>query len=146
MEPWVYWLIAAILLCILEMFTADFLAATCAIACGAAAAIAGLGGELAAQLTAFAIVASIVLFTVRPIFKKWMYTYSDDRPSNVDALVGKLGRVIDPIAAGEAGRVKLGSEEWRAEAADSKTAIDADSRVEVIRIEGATLIVTTEGD
>ena len=59
--------------------------------------------------------------------------------SNVDALLGKTAYVLEEIdATQDVGRVRIGSEEWRAV---SDTMIPAQSEVTVIDIEGATLKV-----
>jgi membrane protein implicated in regulation of membrane protease activity len=63
-------------------------------------------------------------------------------PSNVDAILGRSGVVTLKIAAHEAGRVKIGDEEWRATlapgAGDSR---EAGQTVTVVSAEGVTLIV-----
>lgn len=64
--------------------------------------------------------------------------------TNVDALLEKTGLVterIDGLAG--TGRVKVGGEDWRADAVDDST-IETGSRVRVVRIEGITLKVQPE--
>lgn len=63
-------------------------------------------------------------------------------PSNVDALTGRTGVVTQRIGAHEAGRIKLGSEEWRATlapgAGDSR---EVGQTVQVESADGVTLLV-----
>jgi len=59
-------------------------------------------------------------------------------PSNVEALVGSVGIITQGVTAHSLGRVKVQSEEWRAEAA-SEFAVG--TRVRVQSIEGNTLTV-----
>jgi membrane protein implicated in regulation of membrane protease activity len=65
-----------------------------------------------------------------------------DRPTNIDAVVGKSGLVTKRIAALEPGMVKLGDETWRAELASSDdTAREMGTTVKVEAVEGVTLKV-----
>lgn len=138
-EPWHWWLIAGILLCILEVFTGDLLLL--------GLGLAALGGSLSAaseatvswQIGTFAISALIFVFGVRPIAKKHLYKTSDSRATNVGALIDRVGVVVESIDGhGMAGRVKLGAEEWRALA---EVPISVAEHVIVERVEGATLFV-----
>ena len=63
-------------------------------------------------------------------------------PSNVDAILGRSGVVTQKIGAHEAGRVKIGDEEWRATlAAGAGDAREAGQTVTVVSAEGVTLTV-----
>jgi membrane protein implicated in regulation of membrane protease activity len=65
-----------------------------------------------------------------------------DRPTNIDAVVGKTGLVTKRIAALEPGMVKLGDEVWRAELASSDDAArETGTTVKVEAVEGVTLKV-----
>jgi membrane protein implicated in regulation of membrane protease activity len=62
--------------------------------------------------------------------------------SNTDALLGRTVRVVETIAPGHPGRVKLEGEEWRAElhhGGDSSLASGRSARV--VRIDGVTVFV-----
>jgi membrane protein implicated in regulation of membrane protease activity len=63
-------------------------------------------------------------------------------PSNIDALQGKLVRVVETITPERAGRVKHEGDEWRAilENPDAG-AIEAGNMVRVNRIDGVTVVV-----
>ena len=76
--------------------------------------------------------------------RRWLRTQLTvaDRPSNVDALIGRSGVVVERIAPHEAGHVKLGDEEWRAVLAASATAPkEQGESVTVESVEGVTLHV-----
>jgi membrane protein implicated in regulation of membrane protease activity len=65
-----------------------------------------------------------------------------DRPTNIDAVVGKTGLVTKRIATLEPGMVKLGDEIWRAELASSDDAArEMGATVKVEAVEGVTLKV-----
>lgn len=66
-----------------------------------------------------------------------------DRPSNVDALVGRTAVVTGRIGVNEAGRVKVEDEVWRAVLADGITETrEPGQTVKVIAVEGVTLRVS----
>ncbi len=141
MEPWHYWLIAGIVLCILEIFTTDFLLLGLGLAAVGSSIASYYEASMPWQVGIFAIVAVIFVFTIRPIAKRQFYKTSDPRTSNVDAMKGKRGVVVDAIPEnGQPGRVKLGGEEWRAVTEDGVT-IDPGTEVVVDRVDGATLHV-----
>jgi membrane protein implicated in regulation of membrane protease activity len=63
--------------------------------------------------------------------------------TNVDAIIGKKGTVIQPVIPNAFGLVKVGNEEWRARA---ETHIGKDEQIVVTEINGVTLTVKkTEG-
>lgn len=68
---------------------------------------------------------------------------SPDRPSNVDALVGRTGVVVSRVAANEPGRVNLDGEIWRAVLADASMQSECapSQTVTVVDVEGVTLKV-----
>ena len=63
-------------------------------------------------------------------------------PSNVDAILGRTGVVTQKIGLHDAGRVKIGDEEWRAVlAAGTGDGRDTGQTVTVVSAEGVTLTV-----
>lgn len=67
-----------------------------------------------------------------------------DQPSNVDALLGRSALVTERIAPHAAGRVRLGSEMWRATLKDEgegAAALEPGATVVVDSVEGVTLKV-----
>ncbi|MEZ5301185.1 MAG: NfeD family protein [Verrucomicrobiales bacterium] len=150
MEPWHYWTLIGFSLIALEMLSGDFVFACFgAAAFAAAGAAGGFEAPLKGQLGTFAIAAAVFLAAVRPAAKRLLYRRSDRRASGVSALVGQRGVVADEISAGSAGRVKLGSEEWRAIHAAAGSAasdpipipIPPGAPVEIVAVSGATLEV-----
>ena len=90
------------------------------------------------QLVGFIGGTLVGLGLLRPLFLRRLSTNAE--PSNVDALIGKHGRVVEAIAPGEIGRVKVQNEEWRAR---SDQAIDAGQPVTVQAVSGNTLEVVS---
>lgn len=141
LNVWHVWTLAGIALLVVEIFTAGFIVGIFGLACfaGAVAALFGFGSN--PQLLAFAIATVLFAFTVRPFMLRYASSRDAESKSNVEALIGREGRVssaIDPVT--NAGQVKVGGEEWKARAVDAG-AIEAGSTVTVSSVEGCTLVV-----
>lgn len=144
MDPWQVWLLVGLVLMATEVLTGGFFLLLFGIAClaGAGADWAGLGLKLQCVTVATAALATLV--GVRPFLLRW--TQVPEQPSNVDALVGRSGTVVQAAAAEQAARVKLGGEDWRARHCDGKP-LAVGTAVCVEAVEGATLVVRfTEAD
>lgn len=145
MEPWHYWIIAGLVLCILEMFTGDFVLLGLGIASVGSSFVAAGHASLNWQLAAFSCVSIIFIFGVRPVARRHFYKNSDPRPSNVKAMIGQTAIVVDTVAGGHgSGRVKLGSEEWRAISAPDSDDLTPGTAVRISGIDGSTLIVSSQ--
>jgi membrane protein implicated in regulation of membrane protease activity len=88
--------------------------------------------------------AGVLCFVYFALFRRWLRAKLQvkHQPSNVDAVVGRSGTVTRKIAPHEAGTVKVGSEEWRAELANvDDGGKDSGAVVTVVSVEGVTLKV-----
>jgi membrane protein implicated in regulation of membrane protease activity len=137
----VIWIILAAILGVAEIFTLTAALGLLAVAALAAAAVAALGlGELA-QFVTFAVVAVAGLVVIRPLVSRQLRPrYGPQHRFGVAALVGRQARVVQEVT-GQAGRVRIGGEEWSARAYDESLVIPAGATVDVIEIEGATALV-----
>ena len=137
----VVWVILAAILGVAEIFTLTAALGLLAVAALAAAAVAALGlGELA-QFVTFAVVAVAGLVGIRPLVSRQLRPrYGPQHRFGVAALVGRQARVVQEVT-GQAGRVRIGGEEWSARAYDESLVIPAGATVDVIEIEGATALV-----
>ena len=107
----------------------------------AAAGAAALGLGPFAQFATFAAVSIALLVGVRPLLKRQLRPrYGPQHRFGVAALVGRQARVVQEVT-GNAGRVRIGGEEWSARAYDETLVIPAGTTVDVIEIEGATALV-----
>jgi len=142
MEVWQTWIVVAVALFILEIFTPGFILACFGFGCLGAGMMDYLGFGVIYQIAAFSIVSFILFLTIRPIVKKHLYKRNDNTKTNVEALIGQIGLVdetIDP--ADESGRVRVGGDNWRAISLDNKI-IEKGNKVEVQRVEGTKVFVT----
>ena len=140
MPGWLAWTIAAVLLALGEVFTPGmFFLGPVALAAVASAVAAALGGAVWVQLVVFIAgsVASIGL--LRPVARAHLRMPAAIRTGTA-ALTGAKAVVLQRVDA-DGGRVKIGGEEWSARAYMDGQVFEPGTRVEVVKIEGATALV-----
>lgn len=140
-EVWHIWIIIAVFLFIVEIFTPTFLMACLALGCIAAGISSYLDYGIKIQLLSFSIGTLIGFFGVRPFMLKYAHRNSDKVKTNIEALVGKVGRVTVTIDSSQnQGRVTVEGDDWRAETENNEI-INEGERVEVLKINSTILIV-----
>jgi membrane protein implicated in regulation of membrane protease activity len=92
--------------------------------------------DITIQIIVFVLITVVSLVLTRPIVKR--YINLGIVKLNADALVGKTGKVITRIEPDEFGVVKIEGKEWTAK---SNSSIKANTKVEILGIEGVKLIV-----
>jgi membrane protein implicated in regulation of membrane protease activity len=140
-DPWVLWLIAAVVLAVGEIATTGFFLAPFAGGAAVAAVLAGIGAGAIVAWAAFLVVSIVLLAALRPLAR------SQSRGRAVKtgpaALVGQTAMVVERIANAEGvGCVKLDGEIWTARAYDDDEVIEPGTRVHVLEIRGATALVS----
>ena len=140
MDSWVVWIIVAAVLGIAEILTLTAALGLLAVAALVAAAAAAFGLGPFAQFAAFTLGAVAGLAVVRPLVRHYLRPTPRQHRFGVAALVGRQANVVQEVT-GQAGRVRIGGEEWSARAYDETLVIPAGATVDVIEIEGATALV-----
>jgi membrane protein implicated in regulation of membrane protease activity len=137
---WLIWAIAAVLLAVGEIFTPGlFFLGPVALAAVAAALVALLGVGVAAQLVAFIIGSIATVALLRPIARRHLHMPAALRTGTA-ALEGTKAVVLQRVDV-NGGRVRIGGEEWSARAYMEDQVLEPGTRVEVVKIEGATALV-----
>ena len=135
------WLAAAVAGVVGEIATAGtFFLLPFGIGAALACALAFLGVGLGLQWLVFVVVSIAAVAATRPLAKR---LDSSGSPSAVGARrwVGQSGTVLRAIPPGhEAGVVRIGGEEWRAQSRDG-VAVPAGARVLVVEVTGTRLVV-----
>ena len=138
METYGIWIIVGVVALIIDLLSATMFMLWVAGGCFIAAIVSALLPEMQwAAWAAFVVSTSILLYLGRPLARR--FQQQDLVPSNVDAVIGRDGIVletIDPVR--NTGRVRVGSEEWRGRA-DRLSA--SGERLCVVASEGATILV-----
>ncbi len=139
METYGIWIIVGVIALIIDLLSGTLFMLWVGGGCFVAALVSWLSpGPSWAPWAAFAVSTAILLYLGRPLARR--FREQKVVPSNVDAMIGKEGIVLETIdSVQNTGRVRIGSEEWRARADER---IESGGRVCVLGIEGATLIVT----
>jgi membrane protein implicated in regulation of membrane protease activity len=141
MDPWVLWLIAAVILAIGEIATTGFFLAPFAGGALVASLLAALDAGATIEFAAFLVVSVILLALLRPLARQMRRTRTVT--TGTAKLVGQTAMVIERIANAEGiGCVKLDGEIWTARAYDDDEVIEPGTRVHVLEIRGATALVS----
>ena len=141
MDIWVYWVVAALVLFIVEMFTSGFAVICLAIGALGGAAASLLDWSLEIQLLVFAVVSFVALIAVRPILKRLFFRKGEKVHTNVDAIIGKRGVVCVEIEADDDnGRVTIDGLDWRAKS-DNNEPLPVGTKVEVVERDSVILTV-----
>lgn len=137
----VVWLVAMIILLIIEGVVPGLVSIWFALGALAALISALLGAPLWLQVVWFLLVSVISLALTRPLAKK--YVNGRVQPTNADAVLGKdciVTEDIDNILG--VGAVVVGGKTWSARSADESVKIKKGETVKALRIDGVKLIVT----
>jgi membrane protein implicated in regulation of membrane protease activity len=142
MDPWVVWLIAAVVFGVGEIATLGFFLAPFAGGALIAAIVSAAGAGALISWAVFLVVAVVLLAALRPLAR----SHRRQPPllrTGTAALVGSSGMVVERIANDEGvGCVRIGGEVWTARTYDDDEVIEAGKKVQVVEIRGATAFVT----
>ena len=144
MDPWVLWLIAAVVLAVGEIATMGFFLAPFAAGALVAALVSAAGTGTAITLIVFLLVSIAALAALRPVARSHRRMPAQIRTGTA-ALVGRHAMVVERIVNREGvGCVKLDGEVWTARAYDEDDVFEEGRRVQVVEIRGATALVSEE--
>ena len=139
MDEWVLWMIAAGVLAVGEMLTVSFFLGPIALAAVVTAIVALAGGGVALQWVVFTVLAGASLLVLRPVARRHLHMPAQLRTGTA-ALVGASAVVLDRVDR-DGGSVRLNGEVWSARSYDEDHAFEPGTRVEVMKIDGATALV-----
>jgi membrane protein implicated in regulation of membrane protease activity len=115
---WQLWVLVTVVCLILELTSGDFFIMCFAIGAVVTAIAAALGLGFYGQLAVFVVASVLSIFFVRPKLCKLLHGKRRERPSNADALMGRIGRVSEAIEQDGYGRVAIDGDDWKAVSAD----------------------------
>jgi membrane protein implicated in regulation of membrane protease activity len=142
---WIFWTILAAILIICEVFTTGFVLLWFGIG-ALAAALANLAGvtSIPLQFLIFAVVSIGLTAASRTIFVNYFSKEKSggDLKTGADSLPGQVGTVVSSSrGALNEGAVKVFGSTWTAYPADGEEPLEAGDRVEVQRVQGASIYV-----
>ena len=144
MDMTVVWLIAMIVLLVVEGLVPGLISIWFALGALAALVSALLNAPLWLQIVWFLAVSIIALALTRPLAKK--YINARTQPTNADMMIGKecvVRESIDNVLG--TGAVSVDGKVWTARTESDDTKAQEGSRAVVVRIEGVKLIVKPIG-
>ena len=137
---WHYWMYAAVLFFILEVFTPGFILACLGLGSLVAAITAYMGFNIDAQFISFSLSTLISLFLIRPLLYK-KGEKQDKIKTNTEALIGRVGSVSETIDnSSKSGRVLIDGDQWKALSYNNEI-IELNDQVEVISIDSTIITV-----
>lgn len=139
MDAWMVWLVLAVVLGAIEVFTLTFVLGLLAVAALVAALLGAIGLPVAVQIIGFVAASAAGIYLVRPILRRQLSGGPVVR-SGVEGLVGRSAVVLQPVD-GDKGLIKLSGEEWSARSIDEDLVIPVGAHVDVMEIDGATAVV-----
>lgn len=140
MDEWLIWLIFAVVLGVVEIFTLTAAIGMLGAAALVTAVFAAIGLPLPIQLIVFTAASTAGMMLIRPAVHRFMHRPQLER-FGVDALVGKPAYVLEEVTE-LGGRVRIGGEEWTARVAyDDTLVIPVGAVADVMEISGSTALV-----
>ena len=139
---WQVWAIIAIVCLILELSSGDFFIICFSIGAVFAVISEVCGLSIYWQIFIFAIFSLLSVLFVRPVALRYLHKNDPNKPSNADALLGRTGKVTEPISAGQSGYVQIDGDMWKA-VSKSESDIPVGTTVRVIGRESTIITVET---
>jgi len=137
----ILWVVLVVAFAVLEGLTVGLISIWFSIGSLAGLIAAALGASVVSQVVAFAIVAGISIFLLRPITKKYLITKTEK--TNADRIIDAEAVVTETVSnLSGTGQIRVKSEYWTARSADGEE-LPQDTLVRVLRIEGVKAIVTS---
>ncbi|MDD7462738.1 MAG: NfeD family protein [Prevotellaceae bacterium] len=140
-DLWILWLIVSLLCLIIELLSGTLYILCLAIGSLIACLSSFLGIPFEWQILVFALASLASVFLIRPLALSFLHRGEDKRKSNVDALIGKQGVVIETIEQDGSGYIKVDGDEWKAVSIDGLD-IPKGTKVQIVRMDSIIATVT----
>ena len=138
---WLMWILVGIFFLILELTSGDFFFMSFVLGAVAATLVALCGTGLVPQLLAWIVISIAFLLFVRPFALRYLHRNDKNISTNINALIGREGRVEEAIAPGECGYVAVDGDVWKAVSRETDV-IEVGEKVKIV--DRKSLIVTVE--
>jgi len=135
----IFWIILAVVLIIIEALALGLMTIWFAGGAIAAAITTLFTPNVVIQVVVFLLVSIVLLYLTKPMRAKLKI---GKEKTNVEAVVGQTGFVMETISPASFGQVKVGGIIWTARSSDHDAVIEAGTEITVAGVEGVKLIVT----
>lgn len=142
MDTWHIWVILALILVIVEIFTSGFVVICFAVGAVAAAVASCLSSGIQGQILWFSVATFLAFIAVRPLLLRSFKKGKSGRKSGIEALEGREAIVTERISYMEnSGRVAIDGDDWKAVATDKDDIIEKGEKVTVTEVDSVILKV-----
>lgn len=139
-EPWLFWLVLAIIMLVGEFITVGFFLITLAAGSILAMLVALVTPTIWIQVTVFLLSSILFFFTLKPFMKR-LFPVETETRTTVNRVIGKNALVlIDIDNINGKGQVKVDGDIWSARSLNGEI-IPKNSVVIIRRVEGVKVIV-----
>lgn len=139
---WTIWLIGAVVCGIIELLTQSVWTLCLSAGCIIALLASMFGLNLPLQLIFLAIGALAMFFIAHKYMKRMRNKAPQKNTSNMDALIGRIGRITNEVKPGLLGRVQIDGDNWQACAQNENETFAMGEQVKVVSYNSIILTVT----
>lgn len=140
MSTTMWWLIAMIVLIVIEIITVGLTTIWFAIGALAAIVASALGANMILQIGVFVVISILMLVFTRPFAVK--YINSSHTKTNYEGIIGKVVRITEDVDnISETGCAVVNGQEWTVRSESDEKKIASGSLAKVVNIKGVKLIV-----
>lgn len=133
---WQIWVIAGVILCIVEIFTPAMFFLNIGFACFIASIIAALGFAGIWQVIIFGLFSAIFLIWLRPLLLKQKQS---EKPETIEMYIGKTAKVIEKVTK-DNGKIAIFGEEWQAKSINDEV-FEVGDNVKIVKNESIVMFV-----
>ncbi|MBQ9757429.1 MAG: NfeD family protein [Clostridia bacterium] len=138
----IFWILAAVVLGIIEASTVNLITLWFAVSALVTAVFAALGAGVGAQITIFVVLSAVLVLLTRPLAKK--FVSKKTVATNADRVILKEGIVTQKIDTIEnSGQVKVMGQVWSAKTRNGET-LEEETPVVVEALEGVRVVVSAK--
>lgn len=130
MEIWHIWVVAALLLFIIEIFASGYVVVCLAVGTVGGAIAALCDASLWVQILTFVVTALFFFVAVRPVIRH--YLHKGIKRTSTGPHVGKVLKATEAVPAGEVGRIRIGEYDWQVMVVDGHS-VEAGDDVKVLK-------------
>lgn len=144
-SPYLFWALIIVIAIAVELMVGDLLFASISFSSLMALLSQIIGFDYIGQILTFGLASILLLVVLRPLALRHLTKNTENNVTNVDALIGILAITTEKTDE-RSGMVKLKGERWSARTEIGAESIESESYVRVIRIDGATVIVSKDNN
>ncbi len=138
---WLIWILVSVVCLMLELGSGDLFILCFAIGGLGASLTAAIGMGIIPQLIAMALCSLLSIYFIRPVALRYLHRNDENRVSNADAIIGRIGKVSQTIEEKGFGRVSIDGDDWKAVSQDGSK-IETGAQVKVMARDS--IIITVE--